>query len=233
MDHLLAAARGTLRQVTLDPLRPGADAAIEAFVRAGVVVAVGHTEADHDRARAAFDAGARLLTHAFNAMPGIGHRAPGPVVAAIEDPRVVAELVLDGEHVHPAVAALLIGAAPGRVALVTDAMAAAAGSDGRYRLGEVEVDVLDGRATIAGGEGTEGRGPLAGSTLTLDRALRVGVAAGLPLPVLVGAATAVPARVLGLGDALGLLAPGHAGDLVLLDDALSVVDVRLSGARVV
>ncbi len=229
--HLLAAARGTLRQVTLDPLRPGAEQAIAAFSRAGVVVAVGHTEADHDQAARAFDAGARLLTHAFNAMPGIGHRAPGPVVAAIEDERVVAELVLDGEHVHPSVAALLVGAAPGRVALITDAMAAAAGSDGRYRLGEVEVDVREGRATIAG-DG-EGAGSIAGSTLTLDRALRVGVAAGLPLPVLVGAVTAVPARVLGLEDRLGLLAPGHAGDLVLFDDALSVVDVRPSGTRVV
>lgn len=225
--HLLAAARGTLRQVTLDPLRAGAEQAIAAFVRAGVVVAIGHTEADHDQAVRAFDAGARLLTHAFNAMPGIGHRAPGPVVAAIEDERVVAELVLDGEHVHPAVAALLLRAAPGRVALVTDAMAAAAGSDGCYLLGEAEVDVVAGRATLAGG------GSLAGSTLTLDRALRVGVAAGLPLPVLVGAATAVPARVLGLQDRLGLLAPGHAGDLVLLDDALTVVDVRGSGVRVV
>lgn len=225
--HLLAAARGTLRQVTLDPLRPGADAAIATFAAAGVVVAIGHTEADHDQAARAFDAGARLLTHAFNAMPGIGHRAPGPVVAAIEDPRVVAELVLDGEHVHPGVAALLIGAAPGRVALVTDAMAAAAGDDGRYRLGEMEVDVVDGRATLAGGSS------LAGSTLTLDRALRTGVASGLPMPVLVGAITAVPARVLGLGDRLGLLALGHAGDLVLLDDALAVVDVRTSGTRVV
>lgn len=225
--HLLRAARGTLRQITLDPLRPGAHAAIEAFTAAGVVVAVGHTEADHDAARAAFDAGARLLTHAFNAMPGIGHRAPGPVLAAVADPRVVAEVILDGEHVDPSVVALLMGAAPGRVALITDAMAAAAGHDGRYRLGGLAVDVTDGRATLVGGSS------LAGSTLTLDRALRVGTAAGLPLPALVGAMTAVPARVLGLGDSLGLLAPGHAGDLVLLDDALGVVDVRLSGARVV
>lgn len=229
VDHLLRAARGTLRQITLDPLRPGAEAAIAAFAAAGVVVAVGHTEADHDAARAAFDAGARLLTHAFNAMPGIGHRAPGPVLAAIADPRVVAEVILDGEHVHPGVVALLMGAAPGRVALITDAMAAAAGDDGRYRLGGVEVDVTDGRATLA--DPASG-GSLAGSTLTLDRALRVGTAAGLPLPALVGAMTAVPARVLGLGDSLGLLAPGHAGDLVLLDSALSVVDVRTSGVRV-
>ena len=230
VDHLLRAARGTLRQITIDPLRPGAHPAIAAFTAAGAVVAVGHTEADHDAARTAFDAGARLLTHAFNAMPGIGHRAPGPVLAAIADPRVVAEVILDGEHVHPSVVALLMGAAPGRVALVTDAMAAAAGDDGRYRLGGVEVDVADGRATLA--DPASG-GSLAGSTLTLDRALRLGVAAGLPLPALVGAMTAIPARVLGLEDRLGLLAPGHAGDLVLLDDALTMVDVRASGARVV
>jgi N-acetylglucosamine-6-phosphate deacetylase len=128
--RLAAAARGTLRQVTIAPELPGALAAVQALAEADVVVAVGHTEADEERAQAAFDRGARLLTHAFNAMPGIGHRSPGPVVAAIRDERVTAELVLDGVHVHPDVARLLIDAAPGRVALITDAMAAAGAADG-------------------------------------------------------------------------------------------------------
>ncbi|HUN32754.1 MAG TPA: amidohydrolase family protein, partial [Trebonia sp.] len=101
IERLVAAARGTLRQVTIAPELPGALDAIPELAQAGVVVAVGHTEADEGQAQAAFDRGARLLTHAFNAMPGIGHRQPGPVVAAIRDERVTAELILDGVHVHP------------------------------------------------------------------------------------------------------------------------------------
>lgn len=226
VDRLLEAARGTLRQVTMDPDRPGATEAAERFRDAGVVVAVGHTECDHATAAATFRRGASLLTHTFNAMPGIGHRAPGPVVAAVDDPSVVCELVLDGEHVHPRVAALLMTAAPGRVALVTDAMAAAGGEDGRYGLGDLAVEVRAGRAVVAGTD------TLAGSTLTLDRALQVGVAAGIPLPALVEAATATPARVLGLDSSLGRLEPGLVADLVLLDETLEVQEVVGSEVRV-
>lgn len=227
VQHLLRAARGTLRQVTLDPRRDGATEAARSFAAAGVVVAVGHTEASHDEAAGAFAAGARLLTHAFNAMPGLHHRAPGPVAAACADDRVVLELILDGEHVHPAMASLLLRAAPGRVALVSDAMSAAAGEDGRYRLGGLDVVVAGGRAVL------EGTDTLAGSTLTLARALRTGAAAGLPLPALVAAATAVPARALGLGEVLGALEPGRAADLVLLDEDLAVVAVRPAVRRAV
>ncbi|WP_369053699.1 N-acetylglucosamine-6-phosphate deacetylase [Kineococcus terrestris] len=221
VERLVRAARGTLRQVTLDPLRPGAARAAARFLDAGAVVALGHTDAGADAARAAFDAGARLLTHAFNAVPGVHHRDPGPVPVAAADPRVVCELVLDGEHVHPLVARLLLAAAPGRVALVTDAVAAAGAADGRYRLGGVEVDVGGGRAVVAG------TAVLAGSTLTQDRALRVGAAAGLALPELVRALTSVPAGALGLRDA-GRLAPGALADLVLLDEHLRPVRVECS-----
>src|ERR1700722_6305214 len=110
VESLASAARGTLRQVTIAPELPGALDAVAALAEAGVVVAVGHTEADEGQARAAFDRGARLLTHAFNAMPGIGHRKPGPIMAAIRDERVTAELILDGVHVHPDVARLLLDA---------------------------------------------------------------------------------------------------------------------------
>jgi len=224
--RLLDASRGTLRQVTLDPRRDGATEAMAMFREAGVTVAIGHTDCDHAAAAAAFHRGARLLTHAFNAMPGIHHRAPGPVVAAIDDDAVTLELILDGEHVHPRVAAMLFAAAPGRVALVTDAMAAAAGDEGRYALGDLTVAVSGGRAVV------EGTDTLAGSTLTLDRALQIGVAAGLPLPALVEAATLTPARVLGLEASVGRIAAGWAADLVLLDGALDVVAVHPSGLRV-
>jgi len=227
IERLLAAAAGTLRQVTLAPELPGALDAIRRFSRAGVVVAIGHTDADADTARAAFDAGATLLTHAFNAMPGIHHRAPGPVVAAFADERVSLELVLDGHHVDPRVAAIAFASAPDRVALVTDAMAAAAGGDGDYRLGALDVTVRGGVATVAGTD------TLAGSSLTQDAALAFAVTrVGLSRAEAVAALTATPARILGLGESLGLLAPGFAADVVVLDDAFAVEAVWASGVRV-
>lgn len=224
VDRLLAAAAGTLRQVTIAPELPGALDAIRRFVDAGVVVAVGHTDADAATARAAFDAGATVLTHAFNAMPGIHHRAPGPIVAAFDDPRVSLELVLDGHHVDPAVAAIAFASAPGRVALITDAMAAAAARDGGYRLGALDVEVRAGVATVAGTD------TIAGSTLTHDVALRLAVEqVRLTRSEAVAALTATPARILGLDDRLGLLSPGYAADLVVLDDTFTVHAVWADG----
>jgi N-acetylglucosamine-6-phosphate deacetylase len=225
IELLLAAAAGTMRQVTIAPELPGALAAIEQFVAAGVVVAVGHTAADAATTRAAFDAGATLLTHAFNAMPGIHHRHPGPVVAAFEDRRVTLELVLDGRHVDASVAKIAFALAPGRVAIVTDAMAAAGAEDGSYRLGSLDVLVRGGVATVAGID------TIAGSTLTLDAALRMAlVAVRLPRPTAVAALTAVPARVLGLGDRFGLIERGYAADVVVFGDA-GVEQVWAAGVR--
>lgn len=204
-----ATGRGLVQMVTIAPELPGALAAISELAARGIAVAVGHTEADHDTTRRAFDAGARVLTHAFNAMPGIHHRAPGPVVAAIQDPRVGVELILDGVHVHDQVAELLWRAAPGRVALITDAMAAAGIGDGEHRLGTLEVTVRDGIAKLRGTD------TIAGSTLTLDAAVRRAAALGVGWSAAVGAATAVPSDLLGLGDRFGRLAPGQVADLVL------------------
>lgn len=226
IDRLLAAAAGTLRQVTIAPELPGGLDAVRRFVAAGVVVAIGHTEADADIARASFDAGATLLTHAFNAMPGIHHRSPGPVVAAFEDERVSLELVLDGLHLEPAVAAIAFASAPGRIALITDAMAAAGHHDGAYRLGSLDVTVSGGMAMIAGTE------TIAGSTLTQDGALAVALdGLGIPRPEAVEALTATPARILGLGDRLGLLETGFAADVVVFDDDLAVRGIWAAGAR--
>jgi len=228
VESLLDAAAGTLRQVTIAPELPGALEAIAEFAAAGVTVAIGHTQATFEQARDAFDAGARMLTHAFNAMPGIHHRAPGPVLAALEDPRVTLELILDGHHVHPGVAALLFDEAPGRVALITDAMAAAAAADGDYRLGSLNVSVRDGLAVLSG------TSTIAGSTLTQDAALRLALSeVGLEPSVAVAALTAVPARALGLGDRLGLLEPGYAADAVALADDGTVTRVWADGRRLV
>ena len=226
IDRLVDAARGTLRQVTLAPELPGGLDAVRRFVGAGVAVAVGHTGADEEQARAAFDAGATILTHAFNAMPGIHHRAPGPIVAAMRDERVTLELIADGIHVHPDLLALAFAGAPGRVALITDAMAAAGAPDGHYELGGLGVTVTDGTARLDEG------GSIAGSTLTLDAALRQIVAVGIPLATAVAALTAVPARAIGLPATFGSLAVGAVSDAVLLDEALRVQSVWAAGALV-
>ena len=203
------AGGGLVQMVTIAPELPGAMAAISALAARGIVVAVGHTEADHDTTRRAFDAGARVLTHAFNAMPGIHHRAPGPVVAALQDPRVGVELILDGVHVHDQVAQLLWQAAPGRVALITDAIAAAGAGDGDHQIGGLAVTVRDGIARLRGTD------TIAGSTVTLDAAVRRAAALGVGWSAAVRAATAVPSDLLGLGDRCGRLAPGQVADLVL------------------
>jgi N-acetylglucosamine-6-phosphate deacetylase len=226
LDRLLDAARGSLRQVTLAPELPNAFELINVLVEADVVVAIGHTEADFATARRAFDSGARLLTHAFNAMPGIGHRAPGPVVAAFEDSRITLELILDGEHVHPDVAALAFRSTPGHIALVTDAMAAAGSHDGQYVLGSLSVEVHDGIAHL------EGTDSLAGSTLTQDRELWVAVErAGVAPVAAVEALTLTPARVLGLDKHHGLLAPGYVADAVQLDAQWTAERVWANGIR--
>jgi N-acetylglucosamine-6-phosphate deacetylase len=224
VERLIDASRGTLRQITIAPELPNALEAIQVLVEAGVVVAVGHTDADEALTKTAFDLGARLVTHVFNAMNGIHHRAPGPIIASFADERVTVELILDGEHVHPDVARLVFEQAPGRVALITDAMAAAGSSDGRYLLGSLEVQVTDGLARLVDGDS------IAGSTLTLDRALRLAVASGVPADVAVGALTSTPARVLGLSDRFGRLAPGYAGDAVLLDHQWNVQAVWADGS---
>ena len=226
VDELLDAAQGTLRQVTLAPELPGALDAIDRFVAAGVVVAVGHTEADAALTREAFDRGATLITHAFNAMPGIHHREPGPIVAALDDDRVTLELILDGLHVHPDVAGLLFDSAPGRVALVTDGMAAAGSDDGDYRLGSLNVTVRDGLALLSGTE------TIAGSTLTQDAALRIATGVGRrSLVEAVAASTRTPARVLRASDRLGRLDAGFAADAVVLDAGLRVTAVWAAGTK--
>ncbi|WP_169580882.1 N-acetylglucosamine-6-phosphate deacetylase [Microbacterium thalassium] len=225
VDLLLEAGRGTIRQVTLAPELPGADDAIARFVDAGVIVAIGHTDADAATAKRSFDAGASLLTHAFNAMPGIHHRAPGPVIAALRDHRVTLELIADGVHVDLDVIATVFAAAADRVALVTDAMSAAGASDGHYLLGGLDVRVTDGVAMLADGSS------IAGSTLTQAEAVRRVVATGVARQDALRSATAVPARAIGRDD-LGRLAVGSPADAVLLDESLHVTRVWVGGAEV-
>lgn len=224
---LIEAGDGCIRQVTIAPELPGALDAVRQFVDAGIVVAIGHTEADEHLARAAFDAGATLVTHIFNAMPGIHHRDPGPIVAGFDDDRVTLELVADGVHVHPSVVQMTFRAAPHRVALVTDAMAAAGGADGYYRLGSLNVEVRAGIAHLAG------TSTIAGSTLTQDAALSTAVTiAGVDEVRAVEALTLTPACVLGRDAEWGRLSAGYAADVVVLDDEWHVERVWAAGAEV-
>ncbi len=228
VEELLGAAGDSLRQVTIAPELPGAMEAIDQFAAAGVRVAVGHSDADYKLTREAFDRGASILTHAFNAMNGIGHRAPGPIPAALNDPRITVELILDGLHVHPAVAKIAFESAGDRIALVTDAMAAAGADDGEYRLGSLNVTVRDGKATIAGGE------TIAGSTLTLDGAVRNAVVElNLSPQAAIAAVTATPARALGIERDFGLLSDGLVADAVVLDSQFNVKSVWIAGSRVI
>jgi len=226
VDELLTAADGTLRQITIAPEHDGAIEAIARFVDAGVVVAVGHTGADFATTLAAFDAGASILTHAFNGMRGIHHRAPGPVVAAMHADHVTLEVINDGVHVHPDVVKLAFAGAAGRVALITDAMAATGAADGDYILGSLDVIVADGVARLREG------GSIAGSTLTLDEALRrTVVECGIPFDQAVAALTMVPAAAIGRAHDLGRLDQGYAADAVLLGEDLDVQAVWSAGVR--
>ncbi|GAB3190314.1 N-acetylglucosamine-6-phosphate deacetylase [Nesterenkonia suensis] len=221
-------ASGLVRMVTLAPELDGGMQAVAQIVDAGVVAAVGHTEASYEQTGQALAGGASVGTHLFNAMPSLHHRTPGPIAALLEDPRAWVELIADGIHVHPSVLRLAFTAKPQGCVLVSDAMSAAAAADGRYRLGDLQVQVDDGEARVVEDSGE--LGSIAGSTLTVSAAVRHTVqAADIPLAQALVAATAHPARMVGL-EGVGVLAPGHRADLVLLDDDLQVTGVMVEGA---
>lgn len=227
VDALLAAGAGAIAMVTLAPERPGAIETIRQLVDAGVVVAVGHTDAGYDQTQAAIEAGATVGTHLFNAMRSLHHRDPGPVPALLADPRVTVELIADGVHLHPAVIRHVVATAgPDRVALVTDAMAAAGVGDGPFRLGGLDVDVADGVARL------RGTTTIAGSTATMDRLFTGAVhllgADDAALTAAVRMTATSPARALQLHRA-GTLAAGRDADLVVLDQSWQVTRVMRRG----
>ena len=181
--------------MTIAPELPGALPVIDALAARGIVVSIGHTDATYEQARAGIEAGARFATHLFNAMAPLDHREPGPAVAVLEDERVTIGLIVDGLHLHPAVVRLiwrLAGGPGGRVAVVSDAMAALGMPPGRYRLAGREVDV--------GPEGARVDGVLAGCVVGLGEAVaNLARFTGASEAEASAAATVVPSRLLGLG----------------------------------
>jgi N-acetylglucosamine-6-phosphate deacetylase len=212
--ELLDAGNGVLRLVTLAPEADGALPAVAALVAAGVVVSVGHSDATAGQVAAAADAGARMITHLFNAQRGLHHREPGVVGQALTDHRLTSGLIVDLRHVSAAACAIAFAAAPGRICLVTDAAASAGMPPGRYLLGGQPTELPAG-----GGAPVRPDGTLAGSALRMDLAVANAVAVGLGLAEAVAAATRIPADLIGRPD-LGRLAPGAPADLAWLGDDL-------------
>ena len=210
--------------MTLAPELPGAMELVAEARRCGVVVATGHTEATFDQARAAFAAGANLVTHLFNAMPPLDSRAPGVVGAAVAPGGPCASIIVDGVHVHPANVELAVRAlGPQRTVLVTDAMPPM-GTD------NTEGRLWDARLIVRGGACYLENGTLAGSILTMADAVRnVMAMANIPLADAVAMASSSPARVLGIDGRKGCLAPGMDADLIVCDDQLDVLLTLVEG----
>lgn len=176
--------------VTLAPELEGAEAVIRTLKASGVLVSLGHSAASEEQARAAFAAGVGLLTHAFNAMPGLHHRAPGPIGAAVRAAEVGLGLIADGVHVAPSMAVLLQQLAPEQVVLVSDALAPYGLGEGRHRWDERLLTVSDGSCRLSDGT-------LAGTTLPLlEGVRRLGLWSGEPGRA-IAAATVLPRRWLG------------------------------------
>lgn len=220
---------GLIKLLTLAPEKHGARKTIAWLAGQGIIASAGHTDALYDEVIAAADAGLSHAVHTYNAMRGLHHRQPGTLGAVLTDDRIHAELIADGEHVHPAAIKLMLAAKPkDRVILITDAIEAAGMPDGDYELGGLAVNVKGGTARL-----TEG-GALAGSSLTMIAAFRYMLDGGFGLSVgdVSRMASGNAARELGIFDRTGSIAAGKQADLVLLDDALQVTNTWVRGRLV-
>jgi N-acetylglucosamine-6-phosphate deacetylase len=228
LERLLRASGGGVRMMTLAPELPGAVALVRHLDQAGVLASVGHTNATYAEVQEAARAGARAATHLFNAMPPFHHRRPGPVGAALDLPEISCELICDGVHVDPVAMRMAYRSkGPSGVRLVTDAIAAAGMPDGEYRLGGRAITVSGGRARLSAGAS------IAGSTLTMDAALRNAVEfLRVPVEEAVLMSSTNPARLLGLDQRKGTIAPGLDADLVVLSERLTVEATMIAGSWV-
>ncbi len=229
LQRLQAAAEGCVKLVTLAPEQPGAVEFIKEAAELGIHVSVGHTVADYETAKAAFEAGADHATHLYNAMPPLAHRDPGVIGAAYEVPGVKPELICDGIHIHPAVVRLTFGLfGRERMIIVSDSLRATGMPDGEYPFGGQMIEVHGNRATILGHPET-----LAGSVTSLMGCLRQAVSFGIPVADAVRACTYNPAQSIGIEDRTGTLDVGKEASVVLLDqEDLSIKAIIFKGQTV-
>ncbi len=218
---------GGVRLVTLAPELPGALPLIEALASRGILVSAGHSTATYAEALAGFSAGIRYGTHLFNAMPAAGHREPGLPIALLTQPGLCTGLIADNVHVHPAMIDLVWRLkGPAGVNLVSDAMAALGMPPGVYALHDYAVTVTESECRLVDGA-------LAGSVLSLDQALRNLITiTGCSLADALATITTTPARLLGIADRRGDIAPGMIADLVLLTPDLRVHTTIAAGTIV-
>jgi N-acetylglucosamine-6-phosphate deacetylase len=228
LDALLGdpVATAQITMLTLAPELPGALEAIRRLVAAGILVSVGHSDATGAQVHDAVIAGARMVTHIFNAQRGFDHREPGVAGQALYEQAMTIGLIADFEHVSPEACAITLNAAPGRVALVTDAVAPAGMPPGSYELGGQQITISTGVPLARNLDGT-----VAGAATFLDQAVRNLVEFGRDIAEVLCAATSVPADTLGRAD-LGRLAPGARADIVWWDDDLQPARTWVDGIQV-
>lgn len=206
---------GLVRLVTLAPNMDGAEEFIKEM-HEEVCISLGHTAADYDCASRAMKLGAHHVTHLYNAMQPFGHRAPGLIGAAMDDPECMVELICDGYHIHPsAIRAAFRMFGPERVILISDSMRATGMENGTYELGGQEVTVKDRKAVLKDGT-------LAGSATNLYGCMCKAVEFGIPLEQAIMAATANPARSIGIFDRVGSIRIGKQADLLLVSENLEL-----------
>ena len=206
---------GLVRLVTLAPNMDGAEEFIKEM-HEEVCISLGHTAADYDCASRAMKLGAHHVTHLYNAMQPFGHRAPGLIGAAMDDPECMVELICDGYHIHPsAIRAAFRMFGPERVILISDSMRAAGMENGTYELGGQEVTVKDRKAVLKDGT-------LAGSATNLYGCMCKAIEFGIPLEQAIMAATANPARSIGIFDRVGSIRIGKQADLLLVSENLEL-----------
>ena len=212
-DRFWQAARGQIRIVTIAPELPMALELIEYARGLGVVCSLGHSDAHLAEAEAGFRAGARSATHTFNAMRSLDHRDPGIAAYVLDQDALFAEIICDGIHVDPAMIRLFFKAkGADKTVLITDGMAATGMPDGKYKLGDLDVEVSNGRCTSAGSPGV-----LAGSVLTMDKAVRnFSLFTGISLPASARLAARNPAVLMGLDQQWGCLEEGREANFVAL-----------------
>lgn len=227
MDQFINLCEGTLKIVTVAPELPGCNNLIKMLVQEGIVVAAGHSEATYEIALSSFKSGIRHAIHLFNASTPLHHREPGLVGAVLASREISAEIIADGHHLHPSMLKLLHSIKGMRgLTLATDAISAAGMPDGEYLFTNRKVTMLNKKITLPDNS-------MAGSSLTMIDAVKnmIGLA-GIPLHEAVRMASLNPARVLGIENAKGALAPGMDADLVLLDNDLNV-KLTMTGGEIV